>query len=248
MCIAYVVKVSMKFVAVQIKYFFQYPPTAKMGYWPFSSSSQEPSSSKAVEAPPSPASPPPPIENSPVAQPPTSELPSRLQSIPEEQKPQIHLNIPTRLLVIPACSAVVGGLMGLVRGGRKASLRFLAENAHRPPRTKQGWYFYFKTKNYKVMLGSVKGAALEGAKMGIVGTTWVGIEHGLGTYGGKWGDQGKEIGAGLGTAGVLSAICEYPACLSWNSSSDNSIPKTACPSRLSNRPRYWDCCWAQRRR
>jgi hypothetical protein len=133
---------------------------------------------------------------------------SVLESIPEDQKPQIRLNIPTRMLVIPACSAVLGGLIGVVRGGRKASLRFLAENAHRPPRTKQGWYFYFKTKNYKVMLGSVKGAAVEGSKMGLVGLTWVGIEHGLGTYAGRWGEHGKEVGAGVGTAGVLSAVCE----------------------------------------
>jgi len=63
-------------------------------------------------------------------------------------------------LVLPVMCASVGLALGAYRGGRMASLRFLAENAHRAPKTVKGWYFYNKTKNYRMMYGGLK----EGAK------------------------------------------------------------------------------------
>jgi hypothetical protein len=50
--------------------------------------------------------------------------------------------------------------VGMIRGGRTAGLRFLAENAHNPPKTLKGWYFYNKTKNYRMMWAGLR----EGAK------------------------------------------------------------------------------------
>lgn len=60
---------------------------------------------------------------------------------PEEQGPaeRIDLNIPHNLIVLPASAAFVGLVIGMSRGGSRARLRFLAENAHRPPTTIQGW-------------------------------------------------------------------------------------------------------------
>ena len=63
-------------------------------------------------------------------------------------------------LVLPVVCASAGMALGVYRGGRMASLRFLAENAHRAPKTVKGWYFYSKTKNYRMMYGGLK----EGAK------------------------------------------------------------------------------------
>lgn len=50
-----------------------------------------------------------------------------------------NLRIPTSLLVLTPSAAVVGLFIGMRRGGEKARLRFLAENAHRQPTTVQGW-------------------------------------------------------------------------------------------------------------
>ncbi|KAG6829320.1 hypothetical protein H0H92_004923 [Tricholoma furcatifolium] len=119
----------------------------------------------------------------------------------------IRINIPPRFYLVPGAAFIVGTTIGLSRGSREASLRFLAENAHRPPRTVQGWYFYNKTKNYKVIFGGLKGAGKEAGKLTTVAFGWVGIEELLERVG--WG-QVSEIGAGVGTAGVLSAVYRLP--------------------------------------
>jgi hypothetical protein len=84
-------------------------------------------------------------------------------------------------------------------------MRFLAENVHRPPTTVQGWYFYNKTKNYKVMLGGLKGAGMDSLRLGLAGLGWVGAEEAADRLG--YGNV-KESWAGLVSAGAFSAICE----------------------------------------
>ncbi|KAH8105943.1 hypothetical protein BXZ70DRAFT_872790, partial [Cristinia sonorae] len=85
----------------------------------------------------------------------------------------IRLTIPSRYYLLPGAAITVGTTIGLFRGSRTASLRFLAENAHRPPTTVQGWYFYNKTKNYRVILGGLKGAAADAFRLGITAGGWV---------------------------------------------------------------------------
>ncbi|KJA24515.1 hypothetical protein HYPSUDRAFT_135875 [Hypholoma sublateritium FD-334 SS-4] len=119
----------------------------------------------------------------------------------------IRLTIPRRVLVVPATAFVVGTAIGIMRGGRAASLRFLAENAHRPPTTVQGWYFYKKTKNYRVMLGALKGAGAEAGKLTGLGLAYVGIEEGLVRAG--WAPA-KDVGAAVGTALVFSTVYRLP--------------------------------------
>lgn len=118
----------------------------------------------------------------------------------------IRLSIPPRLMVVPATAFIVGCAIGMVRGGRNASLRFLAENAHRPPTTVQGWYFYKKTKNYKVMWGALKEAGRESVKVTALAASYVGVEEGLERVG--WG-KGKHVGAAVGTAAIFSVVCEW---------------------------------------
>ncbi|KZT42897.1 hypothetical protein SISSUDRAFT_975852, partial [Sistotremastrum suecicum HHB10207 ss-3] len=84
--------------------------------------------------------------------------------------------VPPRLLLVPIVSFTAGFLIGVRRGGRAASVRFLAENAHRAPTTVQGWYFYKKTKNYRVMLGALRGGGIDGLKVGAMGTTFALLE------------------------------------------------------------------------
>ncbi|CAO1614675.1 unnamed protein product [Jaminaea pallidilutea] len=75
--------------------------------------------------------------------------------------------------VIPLTSFGIGFVSGMVNGGSKASLVFLAENAHRRPDTVQGWYFYNKTKNYKVLLSSLRGGGATGGRLALLASLFV---------------------------------------------------------------------------
>ncbi|KAG1863306.1 hypothetical protein C8R48DRAFT_707890 [Suillus tomentosus] len=111
----------------------------------------------------------------------------------------------SRYFILPASAALVGVFIGAVRGSRLASLRFLAENAHRPPKTIRGWYLYNKTKNYKRMAAGLLSGGKEGVKLGVTALVWVGMEDGLGRCGAGFDDL-KEVGAGVGTAGAFSIV------------------------------------------
>lgn len=60
-----------------------------------------------------------------------------------------------RLFLFTVSSSLLTFVLGAISGGKKTSYQFLAENAHRLPTTHQGWYFYHKTKNYRVMYGGI---------------------------------------------------------------------------------------------
>ncbi|KAJ7086658.1 hypothetical protein C8R44DRAFT_820684 [Mycena epipterygia] len=120
----------------------------------------------------------------------------------DEAKQTYSLTVPARLSV-PLATGLLGAMIGIKRGGQLASMRFLAENAHRTPTTQKGWYLYHKTKNYRVMLGALRGAARDGAYLGAVGVGWVGLEEGLRAVG--WGRVAMS-GAGVGTAGLFCAL------------------------------------------
>lgn len=69
--------------------------------------------------------------------------------------------------VLPSTAFGLGLVSGVLTSGKRAGLVFMAENAHRLPDTVQGWYFYSKTKNYKVLLGAAKGGLKQGARLGV---------------------------------------------------------------------------------
>ncbi|KIJ70320.1 hypothetical protein HYDPIDRAFT_105028 [Hydnomerulius pinastri MD-312] len=114
----------------------------------------------------------------------------------------------SRYFILPASAALMGTLIGAVRGSRRASLRFLAENAHRPPTTIRGWYLYNKTKNYRRMAAGLKEGGLHAAKLGVTALVWVTMEDGLERCGQPWAET-RELGAGVGTAGVFATVCKF---------------------------------------
>lgn len=59
----------------------------------------------------------------------------------------ISLTVPTNLIMLPAAAAIVGLSIGFIRGGSRARLRFLVENAHRKPKTVQGWVRRFRFRS-----------------------------------------------------------------------------------------------------
>ncbi|EIM21893.1 hypothetical protein WALSEDRAFT_7957, partial [Wallemia mellicola CBS 633.66] len=85
----------------------------------------------------------------------------------------IRINLPERAFPIVFCGTLVGFSLGSYRGGRIAGKKFLAENAHRAPKTVQGWYFYNKTKNYRIMQRSLTTGLLDASKIGGIALVWV---------------------------------------------------------------------------
>lgn len=119
----------------------------------------------------------------------------------------MNLPFPDRLWIVPLGASALGTLIGIRRGGRHASLQYKAENAHRPPRTVGGWYFYHKTKNYKVILGALSQGGRTGPLVGAIAGTYVFSEELVERAG--WGDV-KAVVAGLGTSAAVSAVYRLP--------------------------------------
>lgn len=67
---------------------------------------------------------------------------------------------------------MTGFLVGAYSGGKLRRLQFLAENSHRLPKTKAGWYYYLRERNYQVLK---RGGAV-GAKVGL---KWAGVLGGF---------------------------------------------------------------------
>jgi hypothetical protein len=61
-----------------------------------------------------------------------------------------------------------GFVLGSMLGGKATGLQFLAENAHKLPVTVQGWYFYHKAKNYRVIWGGLKEGLKTSIKFGSI--------------------------------------------------------------------------------
>lgn len=92
------------------------------------------------------------------------------------QEQRFHLHPIFRLTGI----AVVSGLYGFTNGGssafKSAGLRFLAENSHRLPKNKSGWYFYHKRKNFVCLKEAVSKGLKSGVKYSWIGTSYFGLE------------------------------------------------------------------------
>ncbi|KAH7930286.1 hypothetical protein BV22DRAFT_1116275 [Leucogyrophana mollusca] len=144
----------------------------------------------------------------------SNESPNSSTESGERQAYDITPILQSRYFILPASAAFVGTLIGSVRGSRLASLRFLAENAHRPPTTIRGWYLYNKTKNYKRIAAGLKSGGSDAVKLSLSAFVWVGMEDGLGRCGKPWSEL-REVGAGAGTAGVFAGVYRLP----WRTSS-----------------------------
>ena len=81
----------------------------------------------------------------------------RSLDVPDEEPDptQNRIIVPfSTLLVVSAMS--LGFASGMMNGARHTALVYLAENAHKRPTTVQGWYFYNKTKYYRMILGGFR--------------------------------------------------------------------------------------------
>jgi len=81
-----------------------------------------------------------------------------------------------RVLVMAGLASTFGLFYGIGKGAKISSLRYLAENAHRLPRTKGTWYFFHKRKNYVVLKDGMNRGMAVGLKYGSVTALFFGIE------------------------------------------------------------------------
>ncbi|ODV98457.1 hypothetical protein PACTADRAFT_36558 [Pachysolen tannophilus NRRL Y-2460] len=92
---------------------------------------------------------------------------------------RFNLNPVYRVPLVMMTTGTIGGFSGLFQGYSKASLQYLAENAHRLPKSKNGWYFYHKRKNYFCLVNSFKTAITNAIKLSVLTGSIFVIEAGL---------------------------------------------------------------------
>lgn len=90
---------------------------------------------------------------------------------------RLSLPTPQRLLLGTSTAFLVGLTLGGTHGFGTAGLRFRAENAHRLPKDPTGWYFYHKSKNYRMMLDGVREGVRMGGRVAVWTLVFLGTEE-----------------------------------------------------------------------
>ncbi|ORX45466.1 hypothetical protein DM01DRAFT_239652, partial [Hesseltinella vesiculosa] len=130
-------------------------------------------------------------------------------STPKEELTRAGLTVKPRLVAMTGMGSLWGFGIGAFLGGRQSGLQYLAENAHRLPTTVQGWYFYHKTKNYRVMLGGIKRGARYAFKTGGLCLVYGAIEAGMDDIRGE-ADVFNSVAAGISTATLFASLTKLP--------------------------------------
>ncbi|CAG8489072.1 13235_t:CDS:2, partial [Acaulospora colombiana] len=138
-------------------------------------------------------------QNSPESLPPTSP-PYRFRA---------NLSPLDRFIAIAAVSSGWGLLFGSYTGGKTAGLQHLAENAHKLPRTKSGWYHYHKHKNFRMIIGGLKSGIHLAGKTSLLCLCFSGTEAILDELR-KENDIWNSCVAGLLSAGIISSFYRLP--------------------------------------
>ncbi|KAJ2228123.1 hypothetical protein IWW45_006738 [Coemansia sp. RSA 485] len=128
---------------------------------------------------------------------------------PPSRYERLRLETDDRIVLMTLLSSGVGTLCGGYLGGQLSGRKYLAERAHRLPNTVKGWYFYQKWKNYRVMLGAMKGAMRYGAKVGGCVLAYTSIEAMVDRVVGE-AQVMSSVVAGLGSAVGMSVIARLP--------------------------------------
>ncbi|KAH9844205.1 uncharacterized protein C8Q71DRAFT_866317 [Rhodofomes roseus] len=137
----------------------------------------------------------------------STETPASTDGTPAQRT--IRLNVPPHVYILPGGAFILGGMIGLRRGARTASMQFLAENAHRPPTTVQGWYFYNKTKNYRVLMAGLKEAGRDAARLTATVGVFVAVSEACDYLGGLWGEV-REVASSVAVAGAFAGVYRQP--------------------------------------
>ncbi|KAJ2475565.1 hypothetical protein EV174_005228 [Coemansia sp. RSA 2320] len=131
---------------------------------------------------------------------------------PARQAPRLQrarLEPIDRLAVMAVVGGMAGAVCGGVLGGRQAGRAYLASRAHRLPTTVAGWFFYHKWKNYRVVLGAMRGAAVYAARLGACALAFAAIEAAADRAAGEAQAASSAL-AGLATATGVSLLARLP--------------------------------------
>ncbi|BEJ11978.1 hypothetical protein CspHIS471_0204380 [Cutaneotrichosporon sp. HIS471] len=99
---------------------------------------------------------------------------------PDHPQKRYYITVPSAMLASTPMAMAIGFFLGARRGAVKARLQFLAENAHRQPTTIQGWYFYTKTRNYRVFFAACKYGARYSLGLGAAALAFTTAEEYIG--------------------------------------------------------------------
>ncbi|KAJ9664149.1 hypothetical protein H2198_000367 [Neophaeococcomyces mojaviensis] len=190
-------------------------------------------------------------------------LSDQVQPYTRQPSDRLGLHPALRLLTISFVTFTAGFVLGAADGANTAAFRYRAENAHRLPTSKAGWYLYGKSKGYHTIVGGVT----QGVKTGIRFTGWatlfMAIEEGLDRARGRVFANVREKEQGLLAKGqrdflsTVSAAVTLAGIHSWMNNLDRfaatrmtklalkfAIPfglaQDALASFKGERPRYVD--------
>ncbi|KAG0204154.1 hypothetical protein BGX28_003805 [Mortierella sp. GBA30] len=122
---------------------------------------------------------------------------------------RIGLEPVKRILLITGTASFWGFMLGGVIGSRQAGMQYLAENAHRLPKNMEGWYFYHKRKNYRMLWGALQKGAVYSAKTGALVGLFEILEASADFYRGG-ADFFNSMMAGIASGAIFSVANKLP--------------------------------------
>ncbi|KAI8355770.1 hypothetical protein B0O80DRAFT_497306 [Mortierella sp. GBAus27b] len=122
---------------------------------------------------------------------------------------RIGLEPVKRMVLITASASFWGFVLGGMIGARQSGMQYLAENAHRLPKNMEGWYFYHKRKNYRMMFGALRRGAIYSAKTGALVGLFEVLEASADFYRGG-ADMFNSMMAGVASGGLFSVVNKLP--------------------------------------
>ncbi|KAF9187043.1 hypothetical protein BGZ51_001564 [Haplosporangium sp. Z 767] len=122
---------------------------------------------------------------------------------------RIGLEPMRRIMLITASASFWGFMLGGVIGSRQSSMQYLAENAHRLPKNMEGWYFYHKRKNYRMIWGALQKGVVYSAKTGALVGLFEVLEASADFYRGG-ADLFNSMMAGIASGGVFAVVNKLP--------------------------------------
>jgi len=153
------------------------------------------------------------------------ELDATLQTV-TRQPQRLGLHPLFRISLISAMSLLAGFGLGSAHGSTTAALRYRAENAHRTPTSRTGWYLYGKSRNYHAIVGGVTEGVINGGRFAAWTALFLTIEEGLDRARGKIFASGQDKEEGRLASGqrdfvnTVSAAVAFSGLYGWKNGLD----------------------------